>query len=128
MSAELAEVFPVGELLADELEARGWTQADCAEILEFRFRQRFPELFAAQVRERGHRMLGDRVTASAPRFAIALGRAWPTPANWSRTTAPPTGAGRRRKSLAGRGHRRRTAGSLGRNGATSTAGNQMDRH
>lgn len=33
MSAALAEVFPVGELLADELEARGWTQAEFAEIL-----------------------------------------------------------------------------------------------
>ncbi|MCI9890158.1 HigA family addiction module antidote protein [Micrococcales bacterium 31B] len=28
-----AEVFPVGEHLADELQARGWTQADFAEIL-----------------------------------------------------------------------------------------------
>lgn len=28
-----AEVFPVGEHLADELEARGWTQAEFAEIL-----------------------------------------------------------------------------------------------
>jgi HTH-type transcriptional regulator/antitoxin HigA len=33
MSAALAEVFPVGEILADELEARGWTQAEFAEIL-----------------------------------------------------------------------------------------------
>lgn len=33
MSAVLAEVFPVGEVLADELDARGWTQADFAEIL-----------------------------------------------------------------------------------------------
>ena len=30
---EFAEVFPVGEYLSDELEARGWTQADFAEIL-----------------------------------------------------------------------------------------------
>lgn len=28
-----AEVFPAGEILADELEARDWTQADLAEIL-----------------------------------------------------------------------------------------------
>jgi HTH-type transcriptional regulator/antitoxin HigA len=28
-----AEVFPPGELLREELEARGWTQADLAEIL-----------------------------------------------------------------------------------------------
>lgn len=28
-----AELFPAGELLADELDARGWTQADFAEIL-----------------------------------------------------------------------------------------------
>lgn len=28
-----AEVFPVGEHLADEIDARGWTQADFAEIL-----------------------------------------------------------------------------------------------
>lgn len=33
MSAALAEVFPVGEVLADELEARGWTQTEFAEIL-----------------------------------------------------------------------------------------------
>jgi HTH-type transcriptional regulator/antitoxin HigA len=33
MSAALAEIFPVGEVLADELEARGWTQAEFAEIL-----------------------------------------------------------------------------------------------
>jgi HTH-type transcriptional regulator/antitoxin HigA len=33
MSAVLAEIFPVGEILADELEARGWTQAEFAEIL-----------------------------------------------------------------------------------------------
>jgi HTH-type transcriptional regulator/antitoxin HigA len=33
MSAALAEIFPVGEMLADELEARGWTQAEFAEIL-----------------------------------------------------------------------------------------------
>jgi HTH-type transcriptional regulator/antitoxin HigA len=29
----VAEVFPVGEHLADELDARGWTQADFAEVL-----------------------------------------------------------------------------------------------
>ena len=33
MSIELAEAFPVGEFLADELEARSWTQAEFAEIL-----------------------------------------------------------------------------------------------
>lgn len=33
MSAVLAEIFPVGEMLADEIEARGWSQADFAEIL-----------------------------------------------------------------------------------------------
>lgn len=33
MSTALAEIFPVGEMLADELEARGWTQAEFAEIL-----------------------------------------------------------------------------------------------
>jgi HTH-type transcriptional regulator/antitoxin HigA len=33
MNAVLAEVFPPGELLADELEARGWTQAEFAAIL-----------------------------------------------------------------------------------------------
>lgn len=32
-STTLAEVFTVGELLADELEARGWTQAEFAEVL-----------------------------------------------------------------------------------------------
>lgn len=34
MSAIAAEAFPVGEYLADELEARGWTQADFAEVLD----------------------------------------------------------------------------------------------
>ncbi|TVT26469.1 HigA family addiction module antidote protein [Amycolatopsis rhizosphaerae] len=33
MDTTLAEVFPVGEHLADELEARGWTQVEFAEIL-----------------------------------------------------------------------------------------------
>lgn len=33
MSTAFAEVFPVGEFLADELEERGWTQAEFAEIL-----------------------------------------------------------------------------------------------
>ncbi|HVR11461.1 MAG TPA: HigA family addiction module antitoxin, partial [Thermoanaerobaculia bacterium] len=28
-----AEVFPPGEILREELEARGWTQTDLAEIL-----------------------------------------------------------------------------------------------
>ncbi len=34
MSALLAEVFPAGEFLAEELEARGWTQAEFAAILD----------------------------------------------------------------------------------------------
>jgi HTH-type transcriptional regulator / antitoxin HigA len=33
MDTTLAEVFPAGEHLADELEARGWTQVEFAEIL-----------------------------------------------------------------------------------------------
>jgi HTH-type transcriptional regulator/antitoxin HigA len=33
MATVRAEVFPAGEFLADELEARGWTQAEFAEIL-----------------------------------------------------------------------------------------------
>jgi len=33
MSTELAEAFPVGEFLAEELEARSWTQTEFAEIL-----------------------------------------------------------------------------------------------
>jgi HTH-type transcriptional regulator/antitoxin HigA len=33
MDTALAEVFPAGEHLADELEARGWTQVEFAEIL-----------------------------------------------------------------------------------------------
>lgn len=33
MNAVLAEAFPAGEFLADELEARGWTQAEFATIL-----------------------------------------------------------------------------------------------
>lgn len=33
MTAALAEAFPVGEILADELEARGWSQVELAEIL-----------------------------------------------------------------------------------------------
>ncbi len=34
MNAVLAEAFPAGEFLADELEARGWTQAEFATILD----------------------------------------------------------------------------------------------
>jgi HTH-type transcriptional regulator/antitoxin HigA len=33
MSNSLAEVFPVGDILAEELDARGWTQAEFAEVL-----------------------------------------------------------------------------------------------
>lgn len=33
MAAQLAETFPVGEFLAEELEARDWSQGDFAEIL-----------------------------------------------------------------------------------------------
>ena len=33
MNSHLAEAFPAGEFLADELEARGWTQTEFAEIL-----------------------------------------------------------------------------------------------
>lgn len=32
-ATEFAEVFPVGDYIADELEARGWTQTDFADIL-----------------------------------------------------------------------------------------------
>ena len=32
-SAAVAEVFPPGESIREELEARGWTQKDLAEIL-----------------------------------------------------------------------------------------------
>ena len=32
MNVVLAEVFPAGEFLADELDARGWTQAEFAAI------------------------------------------------------------------------------------------------
>ena len=34
MTNSLAEAFPAGEFLADELDARGWTQAEFAEILD----------------------------------------------------------------------------------------------
>ncbi|MDC5696886.1 HigA family addiction module antitoxin [Intrasporangium calvum] len=34
MNAVLAEAFPAGEFLAEELEARGWTQAEFAAILD----------------------------------------------------------------------------------------------
>lgn len=33
MNNRVAEAFPAGEFLADELEARGWTQAEFAEVL-----------------------------------------------------------------------------------------------
>lgn len=33
MSTPMAEAFPVGEILADELEERGWTQGEFAEII-----------------------------------------------------------------------------------------------
>ncbi|WP_416063784.1 HigA family addiction module antitoxin [Rhodococcus indonesiensis] len=34
MSTKLAEAFPVGEILSDELDVLGWTQAEFAEILD----------------------------------------------------------------------------------------------
>ena len=33
MERKVAEAFPPGEYIRDELEARGWTQSDLAEIL-----------------------------------------------------------------------------------------------
>lgn len=44
-------------------------------IVEYRFRLLYPDLFAAHVRDRGHRMFGPhKVTASGVRFAATLGR------------------------------------------------------
>jgi hypothetical protein len=44
-------------------------------IVEYRFRERFPELFRAHVAERGHVMLEPaRTSASAVRFGMALSR------------------------------------------------------
>ncbi len=44
-------------------------------IVEYRLRQRYPELFRAHVAERGHVLLGaTQTTASAVRFGVALGR------------------------------------------------------
>lgn len=33
MTTVVMDLSPVGEILADELDARGWTQADFAEVL-----------------------------------------------------------------------------------------------
>ena len=33
MNTIVADISPVGEILADELDARGWTQTDFAEVL-----------------------------------------------------------------------------------------------
>lgn len=38
-----AEVFPVGEILAEELDARGWSQAYFAELLGY------PEQFVSEI-------------------------------------------------------------------------------
>jgi hypothetical protein len=44
-------------------------------IVEYRFRQRYPELFRAHLADRGHVMLApQRVTASSVRFGMALSR------------------------------------------------------
>lgn len=44
-------------------------------VVEFRLRERFPKLFLAHVRERGHVLLGPKAfTASSVRFGVALGR------------------------------------------------------
>lgn len=44
-------------------------------IVEYRFRQAYPDLFRAHVRERGHILLGPaKFTASGLRFGVALGR------------------------------------------------------
>jgi hypothetical protein len=46
-------------------------------IIEYRFRERYPDLFRAHVRDRGHVLLGSTpTTASAVRFGVALGRLW----------------------------------------------------
>ena len=44
-------------------------------IVEYRLRQRYPDLFLAHVRDRGHVILGPKAyTASSVRFGVALGR------------------------------------------------------
>jgi hypothetical protein len=44
-------------------------------IVEYRFRERYPDLFRAHVVERGHVLVGKtQTTASAVRFGMALGR------------------------------------------------------
>ncbi len=44
-------------------------------VVEYRFRQRYPDLFRAHVAERGHVLVGrTQTTASAVRFGVALGR------------------------------------------------------
>jgi hypothetical protein len=44
-------------------------------IVEYRLRQRYPDLFRTHVAERGHVLLGNtQTTASAVRFGVTLGR------------------------------------------------------
>jgi hypothetical protein len=44
-------------------------------VVEYRFRQRYPDLFRAHVHDRGHVLTGKQVaTASGVRFGVALGR------------------------------------------------------
>lgn len=63
MSAGLAEVFPAGEYLAEELEERGWTQAEFAEILGR------PPQFVSEIISGKKRSPGSRLPRSAPHWA-----------------------------------------------------------
>ena len=48
----VAEAFPVGEYIEEELEARGWSQADFADILKR------PAQFVSQRQEGAHPRVG----------------------------------------------------------------------
>lgn len=59
----LAEYFPVGEFLSDELEARGWSQAEFAELIGR------PTQFVSDIMNNKKEI----TTASAAQFEAATG-------------------------------------------------------
>lgn len=71
-----AEVFPPGEFIKDELEARNWTQADLAEILG-RPLQAVNEIIAGKktITPETARALGDALGA-APELWLNLENAY----------------------------------------------------
>lgn len=79
MRTVLAETFPAGDLLADEIDARGWTQAEFAEILG-RPTQFVAEIISGtqKITHESAVVIGAALGTSAEIW-LNLQASWPTP-------------------------------------------------